>query len=759
MRNLLAFMAMLPCTLLSQPPDYVADNGLMIWYSMDGSGSNAVNSQFNLNLGNISFGADRFGNPESALWLTTDDQMATTSIFEFPASEFSVALWCKLETPFTYGAYSWVEYGQQLIGQSGSSGWNVGIDSANLYTHYFYTSESAGGCASAGGPISPAEAGEWHHLVAVHDGISNKFYFNGTLIVSVACNGSSNFNFVNNELRIGNRDNASPGAQRLVDEFGLWNRALDSAEVVALYIGTPPEYGCTDSSACNFDAEATVDDGSCLPNPVLDLAECLIVTETGEVALTVPEGLSSFIWEDGSSAPVRPIGIGGEFILNATVGDLPSYGTPLEDGLVFHIDTVNLEIYIATPTQLGDGAEFGCKGTVTGAWGTEIGDGIANTEAILAACADPTSAASVASNVGPGWFLPSQAELDAIRTRLHDTGFGSYFTDNVHNWYWPSTECEASPANAAGSMHFINGFYGACNNKDSNPGGVVAAKRIPLDLCFVSDTLYIAPPCTLSTDEPACGEGTVWDPVNEECIIAIPADLNYDGCVTVNDLLVLLTVHGSCPPYPEWPDEPTDNTWVCGDPVTYWAYDYATVLIGDQCWFAENLRTDSFRDGSTIQGDLSDLEWQSLSVAGEGAQATNPLVPSYFDEFGRVYNWHVVDNAIGVCPVGWHVPTDSDWATLVTDVGGEQMAGLSLRSTTGWFAGVNGTNTSGFNGKPHGMRLPDGSFSCMGCIAGWWSSTSAPSYGAWMRYLYGGGEMDRVDSNEEDGHAIRCIKD
>lgn len=87
------------------------------------------------------------------------------------------------------------------------------------------------------------------------------------------------------------------------------------------------------------------------------------------------------------------------------------------------------------------------------------------------------------------------------------------------------------------------------------------------------------------------------------------------------------------------------------------------------------------------------------------------------------------------------------------------MAGLSLRSTTGWFAGVNGTNTSGFNGKPHGMRLPDGSFSCMGCIAGWWSSTSAPSYGAWMRYLYGGGEMDRVDSNEEDGHAIRCIKD
>ena len=246
-----------------------------------------------------------------------------------------------------------------------------------------------------------------------------------------------------------------------------------------------------------------------------------------------------------------------------------------------------------------------------------------------------------------------------------------------------------------------------------------------------------------------CDVGMHWDWELGMCQITNVADTNLDGCVQLNDLLDVLSAYGNC--------AADELVWQCGDPHEYQGYDYETVQIGEQCWFAENLRTDSFRDGSTIQGDLSDLEWQSLSVAGEGAQATNPLVPSYFDEFGRVYNWHVVDNAIGVCPVGWHVPTDSDWATLVTDVGGEQMAGLSLRSTTGWFSGVNGTNTSGFNGKPHGMRLPDGSFSCMGCIAGWWSSTSAPSYGAWMRYLYGGGEMDRVDSNEEDGHAIRCI--
>ena len=64
-----------------------------------------------------------------------------------------------------------------------------------------------------------------------------------------------------------------------------------------------------------------------------------------------------------------------------------------------------------------------------------------------------------------------------------------------------------------------------------------------------------------------CGEGTIWDPVNEECIIAIPADLNYDGCVTaVADLLELLAVHGTCPPLPEWPEEPADTTWPAATP-------------------------------------------------------------------------------------------------------------------------------------------------------------------------------------------------
>ena len=76
-------------------------------------------------------------------------------------------------------------------------------------------------------------------------------------------------------------------------------------------------------------------------------------------------------------------------------------------------------------------------------------------------------------------------------------------------------------------------------------------------------------------------------------------------------MLNLLANFGTCPPIPEWPDEPTDTTWACGDPVTYWDYDYATVLIGDQCWFAENLRTTVYGNGDAIPAGLTDGEWAS----------------------------------------------------------------------------------------------------------------------------------------------------
>ena len=86
-----------------------------------------------------------------------------------------------------------------------------------------------------------------------------------------------------------------------------------------------------------------------------------------------------------------------------------------------------------------------------------------------------------------------------------------------------------------------------------------------------------------------CDTGTTWDYEIEKCvpINSCPEDLNYDGIIGVEDLLTLLSSFGTpCDP----PVDPPVSEWTCGDPVSYHGYDYETVLIGEQCWFAENSR-------------------------------------------------------------------------------------------------------------------------------------------------------------------------
>ncbi len=262
----------------------------------------------------------------------------------------------------------------------------------------------------------------------------------------------------------------------------------------------------------------------------------------------------------------------------------------------------------------------------------------------------------------------------------------------------------------------------------------------------------------------SCGEGTIWDPISEECIIAIPADLNFDGCVTVNDLLLLLAVHSTCPPYPEWPDEPTDTTWICGAPVTYWDYDYATVLIGDQCWFAENLATTRYTDGTVIDSGLSNSEWASTTTGAQAAYDDDEAVVS---THGRLYNGYAVDDTRGLCPTNWSVPNDSDFIHLEENLGMSTEdatslywrgsdEGRRLKSTT-W---QNGLDEVGFSALPHGGRNhSSGNFLDDGAIGYWWTQT----------FNIDGLFYRRMDSTEDRifrtypsmnyGFSVRCIKD
>ena len=253
-----------------------------------------------------------------------------------------------------------------------------------------------------------------------------------------------------------------------------------------------------------------------------------------------------------------------------------------------------------------------------------------------------------------------------------------------------------------------------------------------------------------------CGEGTVWDPVNEECIVANPTDTDLDGCTGVGDVLEVLSTFGQC-----------YTTWTCGDPMNYHSYDYETVLIGDQCWFAENLRTTVYANGDLIPAGLTGEEWNSTTAGATAFYANNA---SSLEDFGRLYNWYAVNDMRGLCPSDWHVPSDEEFMTLEMELGMSETDANSI----GWFRGTdegaqlkasasdspswNGTNTSGFHGLSGGQRFGGGNFGddpfCL-----WWSGTDS-SGSAWSRILsstYLTVKRDLVPSNH--GLSVRCLKD
>ena len=238
-------------------------------------------------------------------------------------------------------------------------------------------------------------------------------------------------------------------------------------------------------------------------------------------------------------------------------------------------------------------------------------------------------------------------------------------------------------------------------------------------------------------------------------------DSDGDGCIGMSDLLSLLSVFGSC----------EAQSFACGDPINYQGYDYATVLIGDQCWFAENLRSESYSNGDLIPSNLSNEEWAATasgasSVMGEGnAECLESSIPEACDEewslieYGRLYNWHAVNDERDLCPTGWHVPTDWEWSNLLNHLGDPVSAGEKLKTDYGWNGG-NGTNSSGFSGLPSGTRgWSSAVFGYAGNRAYWWSS-STDGQKAWARWLSNSTQsVGNVNTFLTSGFSVRCIQD
>jgi uncharacterized protein (TIGR02145 family) len=200
---------------------------------------------------------------------------------------------------------------------------------------------------------------------------------------------------------------------------------------------------------------------------------------------------------------------------------------------------------------------------------------------------------------------------------------------------------------------------------------------------------------------------------------------------------------------------------------------YPTVTIGTQVWMAENLRTTKYRDGSNIPIVTDNTQWANNSNNGNPLQQpmmcwyNNDQATYTANKFGALYNWYAINPSTNgnknVCPTGWHVPTDAEWTTLTTFLGGENVAGGKMKSTgTQYWQNPNqdATNSSGWSGLPGGLRDGGGPFLGIGFNGSCWSSSEYGTASAWSRYLYYDyGGVDRTSSSKALGFSVRCLRD
>jgi uncharacterized protein (TIGR02145 family) len=193
------------------------------------------------------------------------------------------------------------------------------------------------------------------------------------------------------------------------------------------------------------------------------------------------------------------------------------------------------------------------------------------------------------------------------------------------------------------------------------------------------------------------------------------------------------------------------------------------VTIGSQIWQTTNLNVTTYSDGTLIPQVTDPTAWANLTT---GAWCYYNNDPANGAVYGKLYNWYAVagihDTDLNtpnktLAPTGWQVPTDAEWTTLITYLGGESVAGgtMKLTGTTLWASpNAGATNSSGFTSLPGGYRSYEiGTFYFIRYDGNWWSSSEDGATFAWSRglfYNYGG--VGRGTNINTSGFSVRCLR-
>ena len=357
-----------------------------------------------------------------------------------------------------------------------------------------------------------------------------------------------------------------------------------------------------------------------------------------------------------------------------------------------------------------------------------------------------------------------------------DYGFSVFPTSYLGNfaWMWTSSEYDGSDAWVRKFDYQYDGVFR--RNSTKTYGDIVRClydcTPLPSQADAGSDQLNVTDTITtLAGNTPASGTAN-WSIISGTGGVIADASnptTDFSGLID-NTYELTWTITTPC-------GSSTDTvsigfvTFTCGDLLTdpRDSQTYSTVLIDTMCWMAENLnvglRIDVVNDqinNDTIEKYCYDNEEDNCNV------------------YGGLYQWdemmqYVTDTATqGICPNGWHIPTDWEWKVLEGTVDSDYPvgdpewddtgyrgfdAGYHLKSTTGWDSDGNGDDSYGFTALPGGYRHGDG-FNYLSSYASFWSSTKYDDSNPWFRYLYyTNDEVYRIHATKTYGRSVRCLQD
>lgn len=209
-------------------------------------------------------------------------------------------------------------------------------------------------------------------------------------------------------------------------------------------------------------------------------------------------------------------------------------------------------------------------------------------------------------------------------------------------------------------------------------------------------------------------------------------------------------------------DQPNENpTFIAGpNLIDTDGNIYHSITNCSQTIMQSNLKVSHYRNGDVIPQVSNNSQWDNLTT---GAWRYYNNDPTNGANYGKLYNWYAVTDSRGLAPVGWHIPSNTEWTNLINCLGGFGVAGGKMKSTgtSHWMAPNTGaSNVSGFTGLPGGARYTleptDVNINKQG---GWWSSSPFNVDNSFfMKINFYNSEAETTICGNRAGFSIRCIK-